>query len=182
MNNLLLEFQQGSCIEVAPNVVRRQIERFIYWHKVTLPDAYISNICRFHGGVPRHQCFKSPDGNIRVVGRFFNYLEEHELPSPCIPSWRGQHDDVRLDYSVWFVIEQITGNQTLVPFAGIDTEGRDCRDAADYFFMLAFTQDHEVVIDESRNDIKQVARSFEGFVKLLESCPDTVPIPKAKHW
>src|SRR5262249_55805296 len=111
-----------------------------FWERrIRLPREYVEHMTLFHGGVPGKKCFRTPSGRIRVLGRFFNFLEEKELQEPFTPTWRswGRPQDVRLDYRVLEYFDNefwaIRRDQFhLVPIAGLDTAGHDCRGMDEY--------------------------------------------------
>jgi hypothetical protein len=98
-----LEYDPSSLLPACSPERLRKFEEWMsgYWETdIRLPQAYVDHILRFHGGCPGKACFRMPDGLWRMIGRFFNFLEEN-LPPPLMPTWRQWIDgDIRLDYCV----------------------------------------------------------------------------------
>ena len=120
-----------------------------------------------------------------MVGRFFNFLEEEDLAPPGEMSWRqwsGQ--DIRLDYQVYcyFNLEHwaIRRDQfDLVPIAGLDTAGHNCRLMDSYDLLcLDYRREGEPSVvawdfEQSWEDKcvdESVAASFAEFLPLLHEC------------
>jgi hypothetical protein len=163
----MIAYEAKSCIEVSPDLVRRQVSRFLKWHDdVTYPEDFVEHSCRFHGGIPIANNFPTNDGSDLAIGRFLNFLEEAELPEPRIASWRIPNRDARLDYSVWFLIENVPEN--LAPFAGVGNHQFDCRQM-DLFNMLCFNSHANVVLFRPGfEDVEYVAKSFSALSMLLK--------------
>jgi hypothetical protein len=181
-----LECEPGSLLHPARRGRLRAFETWLsrFWKRpVRLPAAYVEHLTAFHGGVPGKKCFRTASGRVRVLGRFFNFLEEEDLDPPLVPTWRswGGRQDIRLDYRVaeyldnehWAIrIDQFS----LLPFAGLDTAGHDCR-AMDDYDLLCFDYDGGdeppvVAWDfhgswEGRAVTEAVATSFGEFLPLL---------------
>jgi hypothetical protein len=132
-----LEYEPASLLDPPPPERVREFERRLgrYWERrLRLPAAYVEHITTFHGGVPGKKCFQTPSGKVRVLGRFFNFLEPADLEPPLTRSWRSWSSgpDVRLDYRVKeflnneFWCLRLSGTR-LLPIAGLDTAGHDCR-------------------------------------------------------
>jgi hypothetical protein len=194
MSAIDLEYEPGSLL---PPVTARQIRKFekylseIWERHVRLPAAYVEHVKAFHGGVPGKKCFKTEGGQVRVVGRFANFLEEDDLESPSMPSWRPGGQDIRLDYSLydysdnemWDERLRGGGEAALLPIAGLDTAGHDCRLMTEYD-LLCLDYDTEgeepsVVIFDFHESIdvpvlEFVADSFEEFLLMLYRCKNRV--------
>jgi hypothetical protein len=129
-------------------------------------------------------------GKVRVVGRFFNFLEEEDLEGPALPSWRPGGQDVRLDYSLYEYSdnemwdERLRESETiLLPIAGLDTAGHDCRLMAEYDLLcLHYEEEGEepsVVIFDFHESVGEavtepVAPSFADFLPMLYRCRNRV--------
>src|SRR5262249_37298946 len=115
-----------------------------FWEReVRLPAAYVEHIAEFHGGVPGKNCFATASRTTRVLCRFFNFLERSDLRPPFTQSWRSWSlgPDIRLDYRLrsyldnefWaFRLEERSQDLYLLPIAGLDTAGHDCREMEEY--------------------------------------------------
>lgn len=200
MATLDLAYQAGSLL---PAVERKRFRKLMRWlveyfeRPLRLPAAYVDHLTAYHGGVPGKCCFTMPDGRIRVLCRFFNLLEEDDLEPPLIPSWRQQagystSPDIRLDYSVYhyFDDEMWDGrlglsDAPLVPIAGLDTAGHNCRLMAEYDLLcLQYDEDEEedepvVVAFDFHASVTEavttpVAPSFAAFLPMLRVCQNPV--------
>ncbi len=80
--------------------------------------------------------------------------------------WRSTERDVRMDYSLWYLNELWPENAWL-PFAGVDTDGKDCREFHDYFAVLSFTELGEVVYANGFDEIERIAPDFAAFCELM---------------
>ena len=99
-----LEYDPATLLPPCPPERLGKFEEWLRWYwaaDVRLPRAYTDHVQRHHGGCPGKACFRTAAGRPRMVGRFFNYLEEGDLP-PLEASWRewSGESDVRLDYRV----------------------------------------------------------------------------------
>jgi len=147
MADVDLEYDPKSLL---PKTTRKRIREFerqlsAYFERtIRLPTTYCEHVVAHHGGVPQKNCFKTPSKKVRVLCRFFNFLKAEDLKPPLIASWRTENgysasEDVRIDYSVfrYFDEEMWDGRLRaselpLVPFAGLDTAGHNCRVMAEY--------------------------------------------------
>jgi hypothetical protein len=188
-----LEYEPNNLLGPARRARIRAFEKWLrgFWERpVRLPASYVEHITTFHGGVPGKKCFRTASGRVRVLGRFFNFLEEADIKPPILPTWRpwGMGQDIRLDYRVaeyldnehWAIrIDQFH----LLPFAGLDTAGHDCR-AMNEYDLLCFDYDAEdepavVTWDfheswEDRAITEVVATSFAEFLPMLYRCKNRV--------
>jgi hypothetical protein len=74
-----LEYDPATLLAPCPPERFQKFEQWLrrYWEcDVRLPQAYIDHIQHYHGGCPGKACFRSESGRTRMVGRFFNFLEE----------------------------------------------------------------------------------------------------------
>lgn len=193
-----LEYDPSSLLPPCPVERLRVFEEWLsrYWETdVRLPQAYKDHIRRFHGGCPGKACFRMPSGDTRLVGRFFNFLEEEDLAPPLTPTWRqwSGEPDVRLDYRVegfldyefWCVRLERAGN--CLPIAGLDTGGHNCRDMDELNFLcLHYTGGGEPAVVAWEfpgfEPVVPVAPSFEEFLGLLQHCPVGVVNNPAENW
>jgi hypothetical protein len=195
-----LEYEAGSLL---PAVGRQRVRQFARWladyfeRPIRLPAAYAEHLAAFHGGVPGKSCFATPAGRVRVVCRFFNLLRPEDLRPPLLPSWRSEagysaSPDIRLDYSVYhyFDDEMWDGrlresDSPLVPIAGLDTAGHNCRVMAEYDLLcLRYDEDEEegepaVVLFDFHESVAEavtefVAPSFAAFLPMLHRCRNRV--------
>jgi hypothetical protein len=194
MKSIDLEYEPDSLLPPANPRSIRKFEKYLrdYWEqKVKLPAAYVEHMKAYHGGVPGKKCFKTPEGTVRVVGRFFNFLEEDDLEPPLIPTWRpgGEHD-IRLDYSLYEYSDnemwdsRLRESETnLLPIAGLDTAGSDCRLMVEYDLLcLNYEEEDEepsVVIFDFHESIDEavaeyVAASFADFLPMLYRCQNKI--------
>lgn len=155
---------------------------------IKLPVEMVYQILNFHGGIPKKQCFKEPDGRVRMICRFCNILEREDLKSPKVPSWRGGEDG-RLDYSINLFMDAdpycgrlCESGGVLVPIAVIDTAGGlnaremsemdllclDYRHSGEPFVV---TWNFEMSWSTPEMTIK-VADSFKEFLGMLHERPD----------
>ena len=193
MEAIDLEYEPSTLLlPVRPGRIRA-FERWLsrFWERpVRLPVAYVEHITGFHGGVPGKKCFRTPSGSIRVLGRYFNFLEEKDLEPPLVPTWRswGGRQDIRLDYRVaeyldnehWAIrLDQFE----LVPIAGLDTAGHDCRGMDEYDLLCLDYRagDQPAVITwafheswEDRAVTETVADSFAAFLPMLYRCRNRI--------
>jgi hypothetical protein len=102
-----LEYRPNSLLPPGNAERMKQFEKWLgaQWERrVRLPLAYVEHVTAYHGGIPGKRCFKMPEGAVRVVGRFFNFLDEDEAPdSAGAPSRRmewGPDRDIIYDYAV----------------------------------------------------------------------------------
>lgn len=198
MMNFNLEYKSESLLPLLNRKKVTEFEKSIsrsLGRKVRLPDSFVDHMLRYHGGVPGKKCFATASGAMRFIGRFLNFLRAKDVPLPVVPTWRvgvdrtnpAPEDDIRLDYSIWRIRDgdpyTMMLGDALIPFAGIDTAGHDCRDMAE-FDLLCFNYDrsnapsvvawsfHESWEDEPATE--DVAESFETFVPMLEHCPNSL--------
>lgn len=193
MKGIDLEYDAGSLLPAPRSHCIRTFEKWLsrFWERpVRLPAGYVEHITAFHGGVPGKKFFRTAAGRVRVLSRFFNFLEKEDLDPPIIPTWRpwGGRQDIRLDYRVaeyldnehWAVrIDQFH----LLPFAGLDTAGHDCRGMSEYD-LLCFdfdASDDPTVVTwdfheswEERAVTDAVAASFMEFLPLLHRCKNRI--------
>jgi hypothetical protein len=191
-----LEYDPATLLPPFPHERLREFEQWLchYWEtEVRLPRAYTAHILQFHGGCPGKACFRTADGETRMVCRFFNFLEESDLSPPLSPTWRqwSGEPDVRLDYRVrgffdwdfWFTQLEDAGN--LLPIAGLDTAGHNCRDMDEFNLLcLDYNDGGEpvVVAWEGFEPEAPVAPSFEAFLGQLFRCPEGVVSGPAENW
>lgn len=188
---------------LAPSVTIEKIYHFEQWlteefeREIKLPDKLIQQIMHFHGGIPGKQCFKMPDGEIRMICRFCNILNprEDEISlQACKKSWRpGGAVDIRLDYSILMLCSRFDYSErlyesggVLVPIAVIDTAGglnargmseMDllCLDYRNPGEPSVVTWNFEMSWSTPEMTVK-VAESFDVFLKMLFRRPDNFPI------
>jgi hypothetical protein len=147
------------------------------------PQDYTSHLAIYHGGVPQKQCFRTPSGTQRALGRFLNFLKASDLTTPAVKSWRGGGADIRLDYSLYYVGPMGPTPDalapTLLPFAGLDTAGHDCRSMA-RFDLLCFDFQNptapsivtwSVQEPDPHRQTEFVAHSFSELLALIYICP-----------
>jgi hypothetical protein len=197
-----LEYEPDSLLKPPHPDRIRKVEQWLthFWQRDALfrfPPAYVEHILQFHGGVPGKKCFRTASKRTRVIGRFFNFLEEQDLDPPSQRSWRQWSDqDIRLDYQVYcyFNYEHwaIRHDQfNVVPIAGLDMAGHNCRVMDDYD-LLCFDYDGDgeppvVAWDfesswEKKCVKELVARSFEEFLPLLHRCNVSAALEEAKSF
>ena len=189
MDGTDLKYEPGSLLPpIRPGRIRA-FEKWLsgFWERpLRLPASYLEHITTFHGGVPGKKCFKTASGRVRALGRFFNFSEPEDLSPPVVPTWRswGGRQDIRLDYRLagyldnehWAIrIDQFD----LLPFAGLDTAGHDCRGMDDYDLLCLDydAADEPAVVTwdfhgswEGRAVTEAVAASFAEFLPLLYRC------------
>jgi hypothetical protein len=193
MKAIDLEYEPGSLLPPARAGRIRAFERWLsrFWERpVRPPAAYFEHITAFHGGVPGKKCFRTPSGRVRVLGRFFNFLEEEELEPPVVPTWRpwGGRRGIRQDYRVAEYLDnepwaRRIDQLNLLPFAGLDTAGHYCRGMDEYDLLCL---DHDAgdepavvtwdfhLSGEGRAVTEVVAASFAAFLPLLYRCRNRV--------
>lgn len=193
-----LEYDPVTLLVPFPPERLRKFEKWLscYWESdVRLPTAYINHIQQFHGGCPGKACFRTKSGETRMVGRFFNFLEEGDLTPPAMPTWRqwSMGQDVRLDYQVagfldyefWCVRLEEAGN--CLPIAGLDTAGHNCREMDEFNLLcLDYTDGGEPTVvtweQPGFDPVIPVAESFADFLKQLFHCPNGVVRGEAQNW
>jgi hypothetical protein len=193
-----LEYEPASLLPPCPPERLRKFEQWLSWYwgtEVRLPEAYANHVLQFHGGCPGKACFQSPDGGTRMVGRFFNFLEEADLSPPLTPTWRqwSNEPDVRLDYRVegfldyefWCLRLEPAGH--CLPIAGLDTAGHNCRDMDEINLLcLDYSQGGEPTVVAWEfpgfEPVAPVAPSFEVFLDRLFRCPGGVVSGPADNW
>ncbi|MBI1891265.1 MAG: SMI1/KNR4 family protein [Burkholderiales bacterium] len=190
-----LGYEASSLLSPPPAERIRDFAKWLsnYWERpVTLPSAYVEHISRFHGGAPGLSCFTTSSGRIRSIGRFLNFLEEGDLTPPFKPTWRqwSGEPDVRLDYRVagffdyefWCVRME---GFTLLPIAGLDTAGQNCRDMDEMSLLcLDYSAEGEppvVTWDSPFDPLDYVADSFSSFLPMLRNC-DTFKLRPAENF
>jgi hypothetical protein len=192
-----LGYDPASLLPPCPPERLRKFERWLcrFWGaEVRLPGAYTAHVRRYHGGCPGRACFRA-GRRVRMVGRFFNYIEEADLSPPLTRTWRqwSAEPDVRLDYRVesffdyefWCVRLERAGH--VLPIAGLDTAGHSCRDMDEIDLLcLDYNAGGEppVVAWEfpGFEPFVEVAPSFEAFIEQLAHCPRGVVRGPAKNW
>ena len=136
-----------------------------------------------HNPLLRSELIRTPAGQIRMLGRFFNFLEKDDLVPPLTPTWRqwSAEPDVRLDYRVagfldyefWCVRLEAT---TYLPIGGLDTAGHNCR-TMDEMNLLCLDYSIEgepsvIAWNSSFDPVEVIAQSFEVFLSILQRCPE----------
>ena len=164
----MIDYEPDSCICVSPALIAERFSSFEKLMGVRFPQSFKVHSAQYHGGVPKSKCIRTETGRVCVVGRFSNVLQPDLLPGDSMPSWRDTEQDVRLDYSLWYLNELWPENAWL-PFAFVDTDGKDCRECHDYFFTLAFTPNGEIVYTNGIAMPEYIADSFETFAEGLSS-------------
>lgn len=199
-----LEYEPGSLLPPLPEGRLREFEQRLsdYWEKpVRLPAAYAEHVTAFHGGVPGKKCFTMPSARVRAIGRFLNYLEEEDLQPPYEASWRSWTlgPDIRMDYQVdsyfmneFWNIRLNAEDADLLPIAGLDMNGHDCRAMDEYDLLcLDFTRDGEPPVVAWQFDgswwetgviTEPVAASFAEFLPMLGYCPPGLPREDAESF
>jgi hypothetical protein len=193
-----LEYDPASLLPACPSERLRAFENWLsrYWEAdVHLPQAYVDHILQFHGGCPGKACFRTVADETRVVGRFFNFLEESDLTPPLTPTWRqwSAEPDVRLDYRVegfldyefWCLRLERAGN--CLPIAGLDTAGHNCRDMDEINLLcLDYSAGGEPAVVAWEfpgfEPVEAVAPSFAAFLKQLFRCPAGAMSGPAENW
>lgn len=197
-----LEYEPDSLLKPPHPDRIRKVEQWLthFWEReepFRFPSAYVGHVMQFHGGVPGKKCFRTASKRTRVIGRFFNFLEEQDLDPPKQRSWRQWSDqDIRLDYQLYcyFNYEHwaIRYDQfKVVPIAGLDTAGHNCRvmDNYDLLCLDYESQDEPSVVawdfelSGEDNCVKEfVARSFGEFLPLLHRCDVPAALEEAKSF
>lgn len=193
---------------LVPAVSLEEIHRFekrlsnIREQNIKLPNELIQHLLHFHSGIPGKQCFQTPDGEIRMICRFcniFKSLGDEKIPKPLIPSWRpGGASDIRLDYSINFLIDRFDYSDRLyesvgilVPIAVIDTAGHNAREMSEMNLLcLDYQKPGEPSVvtwnfEMSWHDpeeIVKVADSFGKFLPMLYTRPDDFPITNESEY
>ncbi|QDT99270.1 SMI1/KNR4 family protein [Gimesia aquarii] len=169
----------------------------LFEKEINLPVKFIQHILRFHGGIPGKQCFKMPDGEIRMICRFCNILDsrrDEKILEPYIRSWRpGGAFDIRLDYSILMLCNRFDYSErlyesggVLVPIAVIDTAGGlNARGMSEMDLLCldyhnpgepsVVTWNFEMSWSTPEMTVK-VADSFDEFLLMLFHRPDNFPI------
>jgi hypothetical protein len=163
-----------------------------YEKEIKFPKAYIDHVKTYHGGIPKQKCFKTESGKIRFIGRFLNFLREEDIEDEFKPSWRPGSIDIRLDYSIWEHGHNSGKNweriDNLIPFAGIDTVGHDCKGMSEMDLLCFYynnnedSQEPEIVTwsyhKSSENHIvtEFVAKSFDELLEMLFICPNDLAV------
>lgn len=165
----MIEYYPGTCIDVPSDEVKRQMLRYASGRGIIFPEEYVSHLAQHYGGVPLCQELEI-DGELRYVGRFYNYLLIDEVPLPFIPSWRQSNDDIRLDYSVpyldYFIEESLEVDEVVVPIAGVDVNGINCRELSSQTSAICWSENSKIVLVDS-NEIIEICDSFAEFLSRL---------------
>jgi len=190
-----LEYEPDSLLPPFPEQRLIAYQRYLAWYwsrgPIALPTAYVEHVSLFHGGVPGKACFRESGGAARHIGRFLNWLEKEDLKPPFEKSWRSWSlgPDIRLDYRVqdfhnnehWCI--RLGDTETnLLPIAGIDTVGNDCREMEGFDLLClhyAKRRKEPYVVTwpfrsswyDRRPDIVRVADSFAEFLPMLYRDP-----------
>lgn len=166
------ELQKNSRLKVSVIDARQQVVRYLNADTLTLDPRTIDSIVETYGGVPVCQRFQAPTG-ARHIGRFLNFLHSSEVPLPHLPSWRVGNSDARLDYSVPYLdvmLEQSKDRQEhIIPIAGVDTCGINCRELPSINSLLCVTPGGKVVLWDVGESIP-LAPSLAEFYSGLEFC------------
>lgn len=164
--------QPNSRLEVSVFDARQQLMKYLKADSLTLDPITIASIVETYGGVPVCQRFQTPMG-ARYIGRYLNFLHSSEVPSPYMPSWRVRDSDARLDYSVpyldVFIDQPRDRKDYLIPIAGVDTAGINCRELASINSLLCVTQIGNVILWDVGECISLTA-SLAEFYAGLEFC------------
>jgi len=192
-----LEYEPGSLLPPFPEqrLIAYQRHLSFYWERgpVVLPAAYVEHVSLFHGGVPGKACFREPNGRVRHIGRFLNWLEKDDLTPPFVKSWRSWSlgPDIRLDYRVqdfqdneFWCIRLGYPETNLLPIAGLDYAGHNCRGMEEFDLLCLHYQKRrkepsvvtwpfETSWYDRRPRIVRVADSFAEFLPML--CRDPHP-------
>lgn len=164
--------QPNSRLKVSNFDAHQQVLQYLKADSLTLDSGTIASIVETYGGVPICQRFQTPMG-ARYVGRFLNFLHSSEVPPPYMPSWRVRDSDVRLDYSVPYLdvfIEQSNDRRDyLIPIAGVDTAGINCRELSSINSLLCVTPLGKVKLWDVGECIPLTA-SLAEFYAGLEFC------------
>lgn len=175
------QFESGSCVGRIDISRMSEFESMVsirQHQKVCFPTELkeIMQIC--HGGVPLFGSFLDDEGTEHVLCRYFNFLRKKDLGGQVQQSWRSAASDIRLDYSIWRYasgdLDERLG-RFLVPFAGVDTHGHNCRLMADFDALcFDFAESDPRVVVWIRDDswdyqpkVIPVAPNFKAFLPML---------------
>lgn len=194
-----LEYLPESLVQPVPSGRVSELESWLgrYWErKVRLPQAYVEHVARYHGGVPRKRFLQTPGGRTRAVCRFCNLLRKKDIKPPLIRTWRKwANHDIRLDYSVYSFFEyeiwsdRFQLGRHLLPIAGLDTAGHDCRTRETFDLLCLDLDDAEQAAvvawcyEESSADgssVEPIAPSFESLLEMLTSTTARSPIAEKR--
>lgn len=193
-----LEYDPATLLPPCPPERLRKFEEWLSWYwgaETRLPAAYAEHLLRYHGGCPGKACFRTATGSTRMVGRFFNFLEEDDLSPPLTPTWRAwsAEPDVRLDYRVegfldyefWCARLEAAGH--VLPIAGLDTAGHNCRDMNEIDLLcLDYNAEGEPAVVTwgfpGFEPVVGVAASFAAFLGRLVRCRKGVVSGPAENW
>lgn len=193
-----LEYDPATLLPPCVPARLKKFEKWLrnYWESdVRLPTAYVDHIQQFHGGCPGKACFRTKSGETRMIGRFFNFLEEGDLTPPEIPTWRqwSQGQDIRLDYQVrgfldyefWCV--RLDEADNCLPIAGLDTAGHNCREMDEFNLLcLDFSTGGEPTVVTWEfpgfEPVTPVAQTFAEFLGQLFRCPKNAVWGPAENW
>lgn len=156
--------------------------------EIKFPAELVSCFLKGHGCIPGKQCFKMPNGDVRMICRFCTLLDYDDIPDPEVMTWRSTQADIRYDYSLDFLMDAdpysgrlYKSKGCLVPFAMIDTAGHNARSMNEMDLICLDYQtlgEPSVVtwsFEESWCDPKEtvkVADSFGEFLEMLYERPD----------
>jgi hypothetical protein len=193
-----LEYDPSTLLPPCPPERLQKFEKWLCWYweaEVRLPQAYIDHIQRYHGGCPGKACFRTAAGKTRMVGRFFNFLEEADLSPPLKPTWRqwSGEPDVRLDYRVEGFLDyefwclRLERARHVIPIAGLDTAGHNCRDMDEIDLLcLDYNAGGEPAVVAWQfpgfAPVVAVASSFAVLLGQLSRCPEGVVSGQAENW
>lgn len=166
------------------------IDRFFFAYRdqphIRPDPAYVRHLGRYHGGIPRKNRFTTATGTERKVGRLLNYATEDSLPPPFRQSWQGGGADVRLDWSVPYLLSSALADvlgESLIPFASVYT-GAHHPDLMVEWDILCFDyrdparpRPTVVLLDRGRSWVdaavtEEVAADFDTFLSTLRGDDD----------
>ncbi|QGQ23788.1 hypothetical protein F1728_14315 [Gimesia benthica] len=158
---------------------------------IRFPEELAACFLKHHGGIPEKQCFRMPEGSVRMICRFCTLLDYDEIPVPEVMTWRSTESDIRYDYSLDFLMNAdpyssrlYQSRGVLVPFAVIDTEGHNARSMHDMdLICLDYQESAEPSVvtwsfEESwasPEETVKVADSFAGLLEMLFERPADFP-------
>lgn len=169
---------------------RKYENRFEELKGVKFDPSYVRHISQNYGGIPKKQWFKTRKGTTLRLGRFLNYLDRQSVEPPLRKSWKGHGDDIRLDWSVDYIIDPLDYfPPNFHPFASLYM-GPHHPDEMAEFDLLCFDYSErgvpKIVVwynDESKFSdepvTEKVADNFDEFLSMLYEYKET-KTPKKK--